>query len=176
MSPTSITRAPPSKDVGRVRKRSPTPLKQHGRWRRLPLCSPSALPRHSTLSVENASPGLLPPSSATSRDPEHRGCLPRAGPALALSALPRLPTSSVEDTLGLPPPSSATSLDVERRRHLPRSATALAPSALPRHLTSSVEDAPGLPPPSSLPHHLTSSIENASPRLLLPYQKPRNAS
>jgi hypothetical protein len=60
-SPTSITRAPPSKDVGRVRKRSSTPLKQHGRRPRLPL--PSALPRHSTSSVENTSPGLLPPSS-----------------------------------------------------------------------------------------------------------------
>ena len=152
------------------------PLKQHGRWRRLPLPSPSALPRHSMLSVKNASPGLLPPSFATSLDTERRGCLPRSVTALAPSALPHHPTLSIEDALGLPPPSSATSLDVEHQRHLPRSASALAPSALPRHLTSSVEDAPGLPPPSSVPHHLTSSIKNVSPRLLLPYQKPRNTS
>jgi hypothetical protein len=81
-SPTSITHAPPSKDVGRVCKRS-TPLKQHGRQPRLPLPTPSALPHHSTSSVENAFPGLLPPLS-----------------------LPRHLTLSVEDAFpGLPPPS-----------------------------------------------------------------------
>ena len=176
LSPTtSITRAPPSKDVGQVRKHSPMPLKQHGHWCRLPLPSPSALPHHSTLSIENASPGLLLPSSATSLDAERRGCLPWSVTALAPSTLPRHPSSSVEDALGLPPPSSAMSLDIERRRHLPWSASALAPSALPCHPTSSIEDAPDLPLPSSVPHHLTSSIKNVSPRLLLPYQKPRNA-
>ena len=88
--------------------------------------------------------------SAMSLDVEHRECLP-------WSATPLL---------------FATSLDLECWRHLPWSATALTPSALPCHPTSSIEDAPGLPSPSSLPHHLTSSIENASPHLLLPYQKP----
>jgi hypothetical protein len=54
---------------------------------------------------------------------EHRGSLPWSANALAPSALPRHPTSSVEDAPGLPQPSS-----------------------LPRHLTLSVEDAyPGLP-------------------------------
>ena len=62
-SPTSTTHAPPSKDVGWVWNRSSTPLKQHGCQPRLPLPSHSALPRHSTLSIKNASPGLLPPSS-----------------------------------------------------------------------------------------------------------------
>ena len=124
-SPTSITHAPPSKDVGRVRKHSPTPFKQHGCQHHLPLPSPSTLPRHSTSSIENASPGLLLPSSATSLDAEHRGCLPQSATALTPSALPCHPTSSVKDTLGLPPPSS-----------------------LPRHLMLSIEDtSPGLPLP-----------------------------
>jgi len=122
-SPTSITRAPPSKDVGRVRKRSSTPLKQHGRRPRLPLPSPSTPPRHSTSSVENASPGLLPPSSPL---PRHltlsvEDAFPRFAITLAPSALPRhdvkrrgcLPWSAV--TL-----LSATSLDVERRGCLAR--------------------------------------------------------
>ena len=69
VSSTSITCAPPSKDVGR--ECSSMPLKQHGRWRRLPLPSPSALPRHLTLSIENASPSLLTPSSAMLLDVEH---------------------------------------------------------------------------------------------------------
>ena len=74
LSSTSITHAPPSKDVGR--KRSSTPLKQHGCWCHLPLPSPSALPRHLMSSVENASPSLLTPSFATSLDVECQGCLP----------------------------------------------------------------------------------------------------
>ena len=69
VSSTSITCAPPSKDVGW--KCSSMPLKQHGCWHHLPLPSPSALPRHLTLSIENASPSLLTPSSAMSLDIEH---------------------------------------------------------------------------------------------------------
>jgi len=67
--------------------------------------------------------------SATSLDVERQRHLPRSATALASSALPRHPTSSVEDVLGLPPPSS-----------------------LPCHLTLSVEDtSPGLPLPSHPP-------------------------
>ena len=61
LSPTSITCAPPSKDVGQ--KPSSTLLKQCGHWHHLPLPSPSALPCHSMSSIENTSPCLLPPSS-----------------------------------------------------------------------------------------------------------------
>ena len=116
-SPTSITRAPPSKDVGQVRIRFSTPLKQHGRRPRLPLPSPSTLPRHSTSSVENASrsaPSLL---SATSLDVDRRGRPDLPSPSHP--PLCHVTTSSVEDiSPGLPLPSS-----------------------LPRHLTLSVEDA-----------------------------------
>jgi len=74
-----------------------------------------------------SAPTLL---SATSLDVECRGRLPRSTTALTPSALPRRPTSSVEDAPGLPPPSS-----------------------LPRHLTSSIENASHcLPLPYQKPH------------------------
>ena len=60
-SPTSITHASPSKDVGRVWKCSSMPLKQHGHQPCLPL--PSTLPHHLMSSIKNTSPGLLLPSS-----------------------------------------------------------------------------------------------------------------
>ena len=57
--------SPHSKDhtLHQVWKCSPMLLKQHGCQHHLPLPSPSTLPRHLMLSIENASPGLLPPSS-----------------------------------------------------------------------------------------------------------------
>ena len=152
-SPTTITHAPPSKDVGRVRKHASTPLKQHGHRRHLPLPSPSALPRHLTSSIKNASPCLLLPSSLprhlTLSTEDVSPCLPlplhallchvtrrRASRTPLVHSLPRHLTLSVEDTSpGLPLPSRLFS-----------------PPILPCHLTSSVEDASGLPPPSSLPH------------------------
>ena len=98
-SPTSITRAPPSKDVGRVWKRYNMDAGH-------PLPSPSTVPHHSTSSVENATPDLLPPSS-----------------------LPRHLTLSVEDASpGLPSPPAPSALpchNVKRRGRLPWSATAL---------------------------------------------------
>ena len=100
VSSTSITCAPPSKNVGW--KCSSMPLKQHRCWHHLPLPSPSALPRHLTLSIENAFPSLLTPSSAMSLDVEHRGCLPWSAIALAPSTLPHHPMLSIKDAPGLP--------------------------------------------------------------------------
>ena len=140
-SPTTITRAPPSKDVGHVRKRTSTPLKQHGHWHRLPLPSPSTLPCHLTSSIKNASPCLLLPSS-----------------------LPCHLMLSTEDVSPcLPLPLHAPLCHVTQRR---ASRTPLVHS-LPRHLTLSVEDtSPGLPLPSCLfsppilPCHPTSSVKD----------------
>ena len=123
-SPTSITRAPPSKDVGRI---SSMPFKQHGRCLRLPLPSPSALPHHSTSSLLPRFAPALP--SATSVDVEHQGRLPRSATTFAPSTLPHHPTLTIEDTSpGSPPPSS-----------------------LPCHLTLSVED---VSPTCHCPHTL----------------------
>jgi len=116
-SSTSITRAPPSKDVGQVRKHFSTPLKQHGRWPRLPLPSPSTLLCHSMSSVENASRSAPSPLSAMTLDVEHQGHPSLPSPSHPL--LCHVTMSSVEDiSPGLPLPFS-----------------------LPCHLTLSVENA-----------------------------------
>jgi hypothetical protein len=99
-----------------------------------PALPPTALALRSATSLDVERRERLPRSaptllSATTLDVERRGCLPQFATALAPSALPRHPMSSVEDASGLPPPSS-----------------------LPRHLTLSAEDAsPGLPLPSHPP-------------------------
>ena len=112
-SPTSITHAPPSKDVGRI---SSTPFKQHGRRLCLPLPSPSALPRHSMSSLLPRFAPALP--SAMSVDVEHRGRLPQSATAFAPSTLPHHLTLTIEDA------SPGSPL----------------PFSLPHHLTLSVKD------------------------------------
>ena len=109
--------------------------------------------------------------SATSLDAEHRGCLPLSATALAHSALPRHPTSSVED---VPGPLSATSLVVERRGHLPQSATALTPLQPSYFAMSPNIECRGCLWFTTALLSATSSIENASHCLPLPYQKPHN--
>jgi len=174
-SPTSITCAPPSKDVGQVRKCFSMPLKQYGHQPRLPLPSPSTLLHHSTSSVENASPGLLPPSSL----PRHLTLSIEDTPVCHHPRTLRFATSWRQASRTSPlvchcPPLCHVTWRWASRMPCPP-ATVLSPSALPCHSTLSIEDAPGLPPPSFLPHHLTSSIEDTSPCLPLPYQNPRNA-
>jgi len=119
-SPTSITRAPPSKDVGRVRKRSSTPLMDAGLASHCPhppLCHVAQRRASRTPPLVCSRPPLChvtwrwasrtpPPVChrlhtlrfATSPDVDHRGRLPWFATALL----------------------SATSLDVERRGCLPR--------------------------------------------------------
>jgi len=117
----------------------------------------SPLSRQLTLSIEDASPSLQ---------------LPSHPPLCHITQC--WPSRMSPLVLHRPPLCHITWCWALRMSPLP--ATALAPSTLPHHPTSNIEDAPGLPLPSSLPHHLTFSIENASLCLLLPYQKPRNAS